>query len=497
MSARQERGGLGSLGSGAVTAVAMAVQTGLAGIVGIIVARDFGRTAETDGFFAAYAVFVVVLLAASGIRVIVLPPLARARDENQLGAEVAAYAALLGVFVVPLLLLAFLAAHPFAWLLTGGGAHKSVTTAAEVLPWMMLAAMLQLYAGLAASTLAALNDYTTSAIGYMLASSVGLVYILVRVNADGIQAVAHGMALNGLIAACFPLAMLARRAFAQGMPARAMRPAAVSFRARLAEIGRGVALPLALQGIYLICIPLAGRVGVGAVTSFGYAYLIASAVVAVTASSLGLVTSVPLTRGGLDRERIARHVASSAWIAIIVIGAVAGVFGLAGGTIIQRLLGSGYSASVGAALGRLVVVFSLWAVVSVGFSLTFPLVFVTGAARRLPLLAAVALVIQVPLAFVGQVTLGLDGLALALAATTAIVVGALLVELDALWQTARGLALAALIAAAFAFVTFVVPWLFLGAVAAAAVGLVLYAAALGLVRPAPLRGAWRYLRALA
>ncbi len=220
MSERKEGGGFGALGSGFVTAVALAVQTGLAGIVGIIVARDFGRTAQTDGFFAAYAVFVVMLLAANGIRVIVLPPLARARDENQLGSEVAAYAVMLAAFVVPLVLIAFLAAHPFAWVLTGGGHEPTIHAAAEVLPWMMLAAVLQLYAGLAASSLAALNDYTTPAIGYVLGSSVGLVFILARINADGIQAVARGMALNGLIAASFPLAALARRAFAQKMPAR-------------------------------------------------------------------------------------------------------------------------------------------------------------------------------------------------------------------------------------------------------------------------------------
>ena len=362
---------------------------------------------------------------------------------------------------------------------------------------MILGAVLQLYAGLAASTLASLNDYTTPALGFVLGSAAGLVFILARVDADGIQAVARGMALNGLIAACFPLAVLARRAFVQAMPARAMRPATISFRARLAEIGRGVALPFAIQGIYLICVPLAGRVGVGAVTSFGYAYLIASAVVAVTGSSLGLVTSVPLTRGGLDRDGISRHVVASAWIAIVVIGATAGVFGLAGGTIIHALLGSGYKAAVGAALGRLIVVFSLWAVVSVGLSLTFPLLFVAGVGRRLPLLAVLTLVVQVPLAFVGQVTLGLDGLALALAVTTAFVLGALLVDLGALRPAARGLGVAALTVAAFALVAFVPPWLVLGPSAAAVVGLALYAAALGLVRPAPLREAWRYLRALA
>ena len=61
-------------------------------------------------------------------------------------------------------------------------------------------------------------------------------------------------------------------------------------------MARGVSLPLALQAIYVVSLPLAAREGVGAVTSFGFAYLAASAVVAVTASSLGLVTSVPLTR---------------------------------------------------------------------------------------------------------------------------------------------------------------------------------------------------------
>jgi hypothetical protein len=497
MSEREEGGGrFGALGSGFVTAVALAVQTGLAGIVGIIVARDFGRTAQTDGFFAAYAVFVVMLLAASGIRVIVLPPLARARDENQLGSEVAAYAVMLAAFVVPLVLIAFLGAHPFAWILTGGGTPATIHAAAQVLPWMMLAAVLQLYAGLAASSLAALNDYTTPAIGYVLGSSVGLVFILARINHDGIQAVARGMALNGLIAASFPLAVLARRAFAQNMPARAIRPASVSFRARVTEIGRGVALPFALQGIYLICVPLAGRVGVGAVTSFGYAYLIASAIVAVTASSLGLVTSVPLTRGGLDHTRIARHVVSSAWIAVVVIGAVAGIFALAGETIIHALLGSGYKASVGAALGRLVVVYSVWAIVSVGVSLTFPLLFVAGAGQRLPLLALLAVIIQVPLAFLGQVTLGLEGLSLALAATTAFILAALLRDLNALGETARGLTIAAVTVSLYAVGAFVLPWLFLGPIAGAVLGVVLYVGVIALVRPAPLRESWRYLHSL-
>ena len=69
------RTGLGSLVTGAVTAVGIAVQTGLAAVVGVVIARKLGRTAETDGFFAAYGVFVVLALAATAVRVTVLPSL--------------------------------------------------------------------------------------------------------------------------------------------------------------------------------------------------------------------------------------------------------------------------------------------------------------------------------------------------------------------------------------------------------------------------------------
>ena len=65
MSKRTAPAGLGSLATGAVTALSIAVQSGLAAVVGVIIARELGRTAETDGFFAAYGVFVVLALAAT------------------------------------------------------------------------------------------------------------------------------------------------------------------------------------------------------------------------------------------------------------------------------------------------------------------------------------------------------------------------------------------------------------------------------------------------
>ncbi len=489
--------GLSTLGSGAITALALAIQNGLAAIVGIVAGHEFGRSATTDGFNATYGVFIVVSFAAAAIRVAVMPALARARQERRLGSEAVAFGLTMTCFSLPLLLLALTAASPVAWLLTGAGPAAARDAAAEALPWMIAAAVLQLFAGLAASSLAALDNYAVAAAGYALGSAVGLTYILLRMHPDGIIALPRGMALNGAVALIVPLLALIFRALAERMPAEAARPSQYSFRSRAAEIANCVSLPLAMQFIYLICLALAARQGVGAQTSFNYAYLIAAAIVTVTGSSLSLVTSVPLTRIGLDSLRTARHVVALSWLAFIAIGACAGVFGLAGERIVRVLLGSAYSAQVGSQLGHLVVVLSLWAITSVAFSVTFPLMFVAGKSRRLSLLAPAALACHVLLALLATVLGGLEGLAISLALTTALVVALMLHELQALRSTARGLGIAAVTIGATAVAAFILPRLVLGSVSAAAAGCALYAGVLIVARPRGLTEAWRYLQQLA
>jgi len=63
---RTDSPGSGSLTSAALTALSTLLVTAFAAVVGVIMAREFGRTEETDGFFAAYGVFVVIVLAGIG-----------------------------------------------------------------------------------------------------------------------------------------------------------------------------------------------------------------------------------------------------------------------------------------------------------------------------------------------------------------------------------------------------------------------------------------------
>jgi hypothetical protein len=316
------------------------------------------------------------------------------------------------------------------------------------------------------------------------------------VDENGISAVAWGMTLNAVAALAIPLAGLAYRARALRMPAGAVRPAGLPVRARLGWFATAAALPLALQLVFLVSLPFAAREGEGAQTSFSYAYIGAAALVAITASSLGLVTSVPLTRVGLEPARSARHVISSTWFALAVIGAATGAFALAGAQIVETVLGGAYGGDVGVEVTRLVVALSPWIAISVSVTLAFPLVFVAGETRALPWVGAVALVLQVPLAWGAQELAGLYGLALSLAISTGVVLVGLLHVLGVPRAAARGLTVAAATVAAIAIAAFLPPSLVLGSLVASAVGLLVYGALVALVRPAGLTAAWHYLRSL-
>jgi hypothetical protein len=299
-----------------------------------------------------------------------------------------------------------------------------------------------------------------------------------------------------MLATVFPAAWLWYRSRREQMPATAARADLRTLSARLVVLGSGVALPFALQAIYLACLPFAAREGVGSVSSFGYAYLIATAVVGVSASSLGLVTAVPLARLGLDPARVARHVEASSWPALLAVAATAGTFAVAGAAIADRVLGSAYGDSVGVQIGRVVVSLAPYMVVSVALAVTFPLVFVGGRTTRLPLVALGVLVLHVPSTFLGQQAAGLVGIAVALAVSTAVAFVWTLSLLGAARATLGRLARALAVVAACALVAFVPAGALLGPLAGAVSGLAGFAVVLVLLRPAGLTSGWRYLREL-
>ena len=486
----------GSLGSGAVTAAALAVQQGLAAVVGVVIARELGRTAETDGFFVAYGVFLVLAIAATAVRTVLLPPLARARQQGRLVGETVGFGLALAFVALPIAAVGLLGADAFASVLTGFDEGTAQKTAAASLPWLVVAALAQLYAGLAASALAALNDYKTAALGYAAGSVLGLVFILLRIGEEGIHAVVRGVAINGAVAVAVPSLALAYRARSRRGRSLVTRADLRQPAARLGTLMAGIAFPLALQVAYLICLPFAAHEGVGSVTSLGYAYIAGAAVIAMTSSALALVTSVPLTRAGLDPVRAARHVKSSSWIGFIAVTGTAGVVGLVGPHLAATVLGGAYGESVGRELGWLVVALTPWMLVTVSAVAAFPLTFVVRRGRGLPVAAVAVVATQLPLAWLGGAVAGVYGLAVALALSTGVGLLLVLRILGAIRLTLPDLVGAAAVVSALALVAFVPPGLLLDPTIGALCGTALYVAALAVTRPAGLRSGWSYLRTL-
>lgn len=480
-----------TLSSGLLTALSLSVVTGLSAAVGVVIAREFGRDAETDGFFAAYGVFLVLMLAASAVRVAVLPGLARARADGAFGTVLASYALALAAVAAPLLAVVLFASEWAGGQLTAGLPPSAHEAAADALVFLLPAAAAHLFAALAASGLAAHDSYGTAAVGYAAGSALGLALILWRVGEDGIVACAWGTLLNGLVALAVPLVALALRA-------DWARKGRLAVASRLAELARAAALPLALQLFFVVCLRFASGLGTGAVTSFTYAYFVAAALVAVTASSLGMVTSVPLARAALSPARATRHLVSMSYVSFAAVAAAAGVFALVGERIVRAALGPAYSGEAGDEIGRLVVVLGPWMAVSIGVTITFPMLFVAGRDRRLPLIAAVVLPAHLVVAWAAVEAFELNGAAIALGVSTFGVLVALLLLLSpqVLAEGARGLAHGALVTGGLALAAFASAAVLVGGVPAAALGAAVFVALLVSSRRYGLRQAWGYLRTL-
>ena len=482
-----------ALRSGLLTGLAQVVLAFAAAGAGALLAHKFGRSAETDGFLSAYGVYILLVFAAQAFRMVVVPDLTRAVETGRLGGEMRAYALAFLALAVPFSLLVAVFSHRIGELITGSLPAPAPHIAARAVVILVAAAFGQLLAALAASALAALDSYGTAAAGFALGGVTGLVVFVLLANSVGIVALAWGLAVNSVIAICVPLFVLLRRG-ALGGP----WPDRLELGARLGRLAQGAAVPLALQGCYLLALRFAAHLGVGRVTSFSYAYLAASTLVGATAFSLGLISSAPLTRRGIDPVASGRHVVHAAWVSLVIVGAAAGVFALVGGRIVGVVLGNAYGGGVGRELGHLVVYLALWMLAWVGFAVTFPLVFVAEKRWTLIPLAIVGFALCIPIGIGLRALWGLSGLAIALGLSTAVIAAGLMatVSLRTLAIAALGLARLALAVGASVALAFGGLSLLLSPVKAALAGVVVYAVLMYVLRSLGLSAAWTYVRGL-
>ena len=486
--------GRSALRSGALTGLSYVALSLAAALAGAFLAHKFGRNLRTDGFMAAYGVYLVLVLGAQAFRMVVVPDLTRAEEEGSLGAEFRGYLLAFLVVAVPATIVTAAFAGFFGELFTGRLPQVSADVAADALPWLIPAAFLQLLAALAASALAARNSYAPAALGFALGGVAGLVFFVVAADAHGIVSLAWGLTLNGAVAFGLPIVVLLLR----GGRLRRHRGVPLRLRRRLWQLLYGSAVPLAVQGLYLIALRFAAGTGAGNVTSLSYAYLLAGMFTSATAFSLSLIATAPLTRRGVNTESAAAHVVNSAWVSLALVGAAAGLVALVGGRVVTAFLGDAYAGHVGDELGRLVVFLSPWMIASAAFSITYPLMFVMHRTRWLLPVGAAALVLDIPISIVGRSLWGLTGVTVALGVSALLLVVGLMASLSLrmLVLSVRGLARLSLLVGAATALAFGGASLVFSAVPAAAAGLAVYALLLMAMRELGLAQAWQYVRAL-
>jgi len=486
--------GRSAIRSGVLTGLSFVALSLAAGLAGAFLAHKFGRNLRTDGFMAAYGVYLVLVLGAQAFRMVVVPDLTRAEAEGRLGPEFRAYCIAFLIVAVPVSLVTVAFAGFFGELVTGRLPHISAQVAADALPWLVPAAFLQLLAALAASALAARNSYGPAAAAFALGGIAGLVFFVLAADAHGIVSLAWGLTLNGAVSVCVPLAFM----LARGSRLRRHRDVPLRLRYRLWQLLHGSAVPLAVQSLYLIALRFAAGTGEGNVTSLSYAYLLAGMFTSATAFSLSLIAAAPLTRRGLDTESAAAHVVNSAWVSLALVGAAAGLVALVGGRVVTALLGDAYSGNVGDELGRLVVYLSPWMVANAAFAITYPLMFVMRRTQWLLPVALAAILVDIPISIVFRSLWGLTGVTVALGISTLLLVLGLMASLSVRMLTLSvvGLGRLSLLVGAATALAFGGASLVFSAVPAAAAGLALYALLLLAMRELGLAQAWQYVRAL-
>jgi hypothetical protein len=479
--------------SGLATGLAQVALSLAAAGAGALLAQKFGRTARTDGFLAAYAVYTLLVLAAQTFRLVVVPDLTRAAAAGRLGGESRAYGIAFLALAVPACILVGILAHPLGELVTGTLPETSAHVASRALVVLVPAAFIQLLAALAASVLAALDSYATAAVGFGISGLVGLALFAALAGPVGIVALAWALLVNAVVALAVPVVALLRRGALRGAA-----PERLGVGPRLWHLLQGASVPLALQACYLAALRFASHLGVGEVTSFTYAYLAASTLVGATGFALGVISSAPLTRRGVDAEGAGQHVVHASWVSLSFVGAAAGVFALVGGRIVHIVLGSQYAGKVGRDLGLLVVYLSPWMIAWIGFVVTFPLLFVAERRRYLVPVALTGPAAMIPLGFAFRAAWGAPGIAIALGLSTLVMALGLMWALDrrtlgiAVMGVARlSLALGSASALAFGALALAVP-----AIPAAVLGIIVYGLIVVSLRSLGLRDAWTYVRGL-
>jgi O-antigen/teichoic acid export membrane protein len=374
----------------------------------LLIAQFFGKTTETDAFFAGYGLYTVGLVLSQTFRLsavsrLVADPGARASTELLAAAAVMALVA--GIPMVAL-------AEPLGRALVDVDPTGAAPAALRVL-WIALAG--QLVGAMMATMLAVRGAFTAIGVATLATSVVSLAVFVVLHGPLGIQGASWALATSGTFLMVVLLAVLRRDGW---RPARASRALA---RSVVAEAGRMSYASLTFIGAntaYVVCLGLASRQGHGEVTLFSYAFVLCVALVGVTANVSAAIRSPAVLASD---DRAGEGLAVSEWslrFTLLLGGAGLALLLLVGPPVMRVVLGSDFDADDTRSIAVTAACLAGWVLGSAAAIFAVVELLARGQLRRLALLAVANVLGVGVLGWAGGRLAGIEGIAVAMSAVT-------------------------------------------------------------------------------
>jgi hypothetical protein len=394
--------------AGLLMAISTLAMAGASAIQAVLYLGEYGATARTDAFFAAFAVYQVAGVFTQATRVSSVPLLVGDRAIGMLR-----FFGGLFVIAVPVILACGPLASPLADVLAPsahGSAHDLAVGALRIL---CVAIVLQLGAAGAATLLGMRDRFEPVAGAYAFGALAGLItFVLVRTTGE--LALAWSMLAMAVVTTTWAFVALwkvRQEEIASGVGGHGLenyadkgRLVRESIRTAGDFLGRSVVY-FVINAFFLVTLAVVGREGgAGAATVLSYAYLLASYLVAGTSTAVGISRAPDMVRGAQEDEWhsvVADTVPHGYRYAALVSAPILAAGVVAATPVVDTFLPSALGAGQASELARDIALLAPWTAAALLLNFAIPALFALAKARTVNMLAPIALVIHVGAALLG------------------------------------------------------------------------------------------------
>jgi peptidoglycan biosynthesis protein MviN/MurJ (putative lipid II flippase) len=288
--------------SSVVVSISFLLASALGALLALLIAVIVGEGSDTDGFLAAYSAYLVFILFGSTLRVALIPLLGSTADEAQFKRRAAERVQRLlaagGVGAAALLASSALLGRA----LVPGGSSDAQATAVLSIAILSLAAFCQIWSAALSAVLGAVRRFPSSAVFYVLSSTVTVTLASLLMALIGIAGAPLGVLGGAIVLIALHFGYLRRFDFVV-RPIWRMATSRVTWRlAGLAAAGASVPVVLQLDATISLA-AISQRTG--DVTAYSYAYFFTVLATGITAGAIGLVTMPGLVASLAERGEAA------------------------------------------------------------------------------------------------------------------------------------------------------------------------------------------------